>query len=587
MIDYHSHIAVLEDLKQTIGTGLTGDPGLAASIADLTAATTADPDAAVLGALIDHIIAHASNDGIELQLVESAADLWTRGRALYDKFGAARQGIEDVLENPTAPGSAKKFQAAVDSLDSLRNALRQFVSESQLLQASIAPLPHLKEHPRQADTPSKLWDFGNLFAARRTDAFVRSAFESAASVSQQAFAFGVLSSYAGNVAGSAFLGQVVGGPRRSHRYRDRLARNAVGAWFHAKLATPPTSAVAKQIDYHDFAGRLALPGDLRKLAEAALKAAYPRHTAPDLNIGLRRLVRHLRALDRFQRPPLPDPPPVPLAQGGGETGPLTIMSDDLHPPTIGIPLDPDMQPSSPSKADSSKSGGNICVAILVVAVTLGIALLIYCIGKWSTGKKCKASDFFDEFQGSQAPDPRAPTGTSQSQLTAMSTPDAAAHIAQELYNFHMLLWQAFDLAFAYLASTGLIYPDDLIMSSPLYSQFVTTPNRNAWPHRPEPQSAETYYRNPLSPIEQTTTAAPFTAASAPTAILATWTVSEPHGAMPIAQRLLLQIMRRVTDSENYDLDADRGFLHACWQTAAGTSINDMTVSVQVLPYTAD
>jgi hypothetical protein len=125
------------------------------------------------------------------------------------------------------------------------------------------------------------------------------------------------------------------------------------------------------------------------------------------------------------------------------------------------------------------------------------------------------------------------------------------------------------------------------MSSPLYKQFVTSPNRTAWPHRPAAAPVDTYHLDPTSPIEQPAATPPFTAAAAPSSLLATWAPGESHGVLPIAQRLLLQIVRRVTDSENYDLDADRGFLHACWQTAPGTSISDPAISVQVLPYGAD
>jgi hypothetical protein len=171
----------------------------------------------------------------------------------------------------------------------------------------------------------------------------------------------------------------------------------------------------------------------------------------------------------------------------------------------------------------------------------------------------------------------------------MGAPDVAAHIAQELYNFHLLLWQAFDLAFAYLAATGLIYPDDLIMSSPLYQQFVTTPSRSAWPHRPEPQPADTYHLDPTSPIEQpAATVPPFPSSAPPSALLAAWlTGDKQHTVLPIAQRLLLQILRHESDSENYDLDADRGFLHPCWECAPGTSIAAPVLSVKVLPYAAD
>jgi hypothetical protein len=480
-----------------------------------------------------------------------------------------------------------QFQSAVDSLDALRNSLQQFVAEAQSVQSSINPLPHLKEHPRQSDTPSKSWDMGNLFAARRTEAFVRATFDGAGSSREKAFAFGVLSSYASNVAGSAYLGQVVGGPRRSHRYRDRLARYATGAWIHKNMGTPSASKLGKEMKFTGILGKVAFPYDLQTIAQKAFQTAFPTHAQPDLGLGLSRLSEQLSLLDVFVRPPLPDPPPLVLASGGEVSGTLTIMSDELNPPTVGVDLDPDMTPSQPSKSDSSKSGGGLCLALLIIIATLALALLIYCIGKWTTEGKCVVSDFFDAFQGSDAPDPRAPTGTTQSQLTTMSAPEAAAHIAQELYNVHMLLWQAFDLGLAFLAATGLVYPDDLLMTSPLYSQFVTTPVRSAWPHRPDAVPEETYYKDPTSPIEQPSSTAPFASSAPPSALFATWASFQPHTVLPIAQRLLLQIVRQQQDSQNYDMDADRGFLHPCWECSRPTSINDPILSINVLPYSAD
>ena len=54
-------------------------------------------------------------------------------------------------------------------------------------------------------------------------------------------------------------------------------------------------------------------------------------------------------------------------------------------------------------------------------------------------------------------------------------------VAQHLFDAQMLLWQGFDLAYGYLAVTGLIPPDDLLLTSPLYKQFLAVPVRLAWP----------------------------------------------------------------------------------------------------------
>lgn len=590
MLEYHAHVSVLRGLRGTIGSAFTSDPGLSAKVADLCASVDADPDAAVLGACIDEIVAHASADGTELQLLEAAADLWARGRALYDDLILSQQEIEAALLQPTAPSAIALVQSGVSRLDGLRTGAQQLGAEAQSLKQAISPLPHLDPHPRQSDAPSKDWSWRDAFLGRRTDAFVRRTFDGAASVRAQSFAFGVLSSYAGNTAGSAYLGCVVGGPRRLHRYRDRLARNSVGVWLRDTFKTPSATDLSKQLGFVGPAGKAAFPADLAKVLQHAFKEAYPGRPAPDLDLGLQRAVRHLQLLDAFRRPPPPEPPPLALAQGGEATGTLTILSatGDPNIPTVGIGLDPDMTPTQPGGADSGKSSGNACLAILLVIITVAISLLIYCIGKWSIGKKCEVQDFIDEFQGSEKPDPRAPTGISQQELTAMTKPEAAAHVVQELFNTQMLLWQGFDAALAYLAVTGLVYPDDLLMPSPLYQQFVLTPVRSAWPHREEANPADTYHNDPSSAIEQAAASdAPFPPNQAPTSFVMLWSADRQHSAGAICENLLGQILRGDVDSQNYDLDADRGFRHPCWNVAPGTSIHDPVLSVDVIPYEAE
>ena len=590
MLEFHAHVAVLRGLRATIGAAFSSDPGLSAKVADLCAAVDADPDAAVMGACIDSIVAHASADGTELHLLETAADLWVRGRSLYDDLVQSRQEIEAALLNPAAPGAVALVQSGVSRLDGLRTGALQIAAEAETLKKAISPLTHLDPHARQSDAASKDWSWRDAFLGRRTDAFVRHAFEGSGSVRERAFAFGVLSSYAGNTAGSAYLGCVVGGPRRSHRYRDRLARNTVGAWLHSTFNTPDTTDLSKQMAFTGPTGTTSFPPDLAKVLSHAVAKAYPSRTLPDLDLGLQRAVRHLELLDVFRRPPVPEPPALSLVQGGEVTGTLTIMSatGDPHIPEVGIGLDPDMTPMSPGHSDSEKSSGGACLAILIAIITLAIALLIYCIGKWSIKKKCEVKDFIDEFQGSEAPDPRAPTGISQQQLTDMAEPKGAAHVVQELFNTQMLLWQGFDAALSYLTVTGLVYPDENLMPTDLYQQFVLTPVRPAWPHREEATPSATYHVDPTAAIEQPAASdTPFPPTETPASFVSLRSGNEPYGAGRIGAALLGQILRGERDSTNLDLDADRGFEHPCWHVAAGTSVHDAVLSVDLLPYKAE
>lgn len=587
MLEYHGHLAVLDELRTTLAAAFSSDPGLASRVDELCAAVDDEPDAATLGACIDQVLAHASGDGVELELLESAATLWGDGLALYEELARTRQEIEGALLDPGAPGAIGLLRAGIGRLDGLRTGAVGIAAQVAVLKDAIAPLPHLDAHPRQTDVPSSDWGWRDAFLGRRTDAFVRQVFRWADTPRARALAVGVLAGYSANVAGAAYLGSVVGGPRRLHRFRNRLARNSVGAWLHSSLSTPDAADLAQRLRFTGPGGIVGPAPELAQVLENALAEAYPSRPLPDLGLGVRRAVRHLELLDMFVRPPLPQPPPIALGSSGPSSGGLQIhkATDELHPPGIEVGLDPDMSVGQPSTADSEKSSGGACLGILLALITIGIALLIYCIGKWSLDKKCDVDDFINEFQGSEEPDPTAPTGVGQQELTAMAKPDAAAHVAQELFNLQMLIWQGFDAALAYLAVTGLVYPDDLLLPSPLYRQFLSSPPREEWPLREESASRETYHLDPSSPTEAPAEPSPFPAGHAPTSFVVGW--SSGHTASSVAAALLGQILHGDEDTTNYDLDADRGFLHACWSVAPGTSIADPVLTVTGLSYTEE
>jgi hypothetical protein len=50
----------------------------------------------------------------------------------------------------------------------------------------------------------------------------------------------------------------------------------------------------------------------------------------------------------------------------------------------------------------------------------------------------------------------------------------------------------------------------------------------------------------------------------------------------VAIRVWEQIIQSIQDSSNLDLDADRGFGHACWATRG--SIDDNPIDVEILAF---
>src|SRR5262245_44649859 len=126
MIDYFCHAAVLDEAR----AGLEAFNVLDQKVAELRSDVDGNPDAALLGAFVDHLIAHASANGRELALLETAASLWTQGLALYNQVASSRKLIEEALANPSATTSIASFNAGASGLKSMRLSATQLVAEA-------------------------------------------------------------------------------------------------------------------------------------------------------------------------------------------------------------------------------------------------------------------------------------------------------------------------------------------------------------------------------------------------------------------------------------------------------------------------
>jgi hypothetical protein len=585
MIDYLSHLAVL----QRVIAGLASVSELNASVMaardQLLAEVKSEPRHATLGVFIDHLMTHAVSDGSEIALLEDAATLWAEGLSLYNRFGAARARMEGSLSDHNAPDALTRFNSALLELNELRDLSAAMGAKFESIRTRALKRKWLKEHPRQRDATIGSWDWGNLFLARRTDAFVRAVFARAKAPEERAFALGTLASYGGNVAGSAFLGHVVGGPRRAHRFRDRLARNAVGAWVSQNIPLPRLSDVAASIDFGGLLSLTTLPPDLGDLIRGALKDAYQRSDFPDLNLGYARTVRHLQLLDSFARPDLPAAPPVMFTMGGvggvGDPGDMGGIYDGLDDPgTGGIGTGGGTTTTGTTTgADSQSKSGDLCLLIFAALITFGLVLLINCIVQWTT-KDGPCEPF--TFNPDAPPEAEDAAGTTKEGLTALAEGPGGGDIIQTMYGLHQLMWQAFDAAYSFLAVSGLIYPDAFLMGSPLYKQFLSVPTTVGYPRRP---STNDYIEFPNSGVEQPNALpSALPAGSSPFGFIY-GLATQATDAWSMARPLWSQIAHHAVDSTNFDLDADRGFMHPCWRTKLGTSINNDPIQGENLAYT--
>ncbi|MFC7738155.1 hypothetical protein ACFQX4_20505 [Roseomonas sp. GCM10028921] len=592
MIDYHANCAVLADFTATLAAETFTDPAMTQARDDALTALAAAPGGALLGAFVHHLFVHASSDGAELALLQRASDLWAKGTALYSALGRVRADIEGALVNSTAPGAAATFNNASVEAQHLANSAIALQGEVNALREDAIKYPHLPRHPRQRDASADMWDWGNLVLGRRTDAFVRFLLAGGTSKMSLAFALGAASSYGANVAGSAYLGQAVGGPRRLHRFRDRIARNASGAWLATN--SPGGKTLAEMSGLVGTGAAAGLPTELARLLQDAGERAFrprPSFPLPDLNLGYQRLVQHLVLLDGFELPPPPSMPPptfVSSVMSGPSGSPPGLRPQDVDVSGqdgggVAVGMGPDPQPGSQSPGSSDSATQKGCgILVLVIILIDVIQAFVQCCVQWGKKETCTFWEnmLLEKVWEQDPPDPRDPSNpqATAQQLEAMAETPQMAEFLWMMFDTHCQIWEALARSREFLALTGLIYPRDLL-TQPLYAQFTTLPFAGPWPHRETRKPEDNYVRFPTSPLEHPFgEPSPYGAGAHPDAILG----QSRLRAADVGFRLWRQVAADQMDSENLDLDADRGFGHGCWTSR--NSVMADPVDVVVLGY---
>jgi hypothetical protein len=176
MIDYFAHTAVLEQVRNELAS--VTDSTLLEPREKLLADALTYPEAAQLGALVDHLMTHVSGTEAELELLGRAAELWKEGRSIYDAAGEIRSAVQESLADPTAPAALAAFNQALSRLVGLRAKLLAIQAGMDIVGGDATQWRHLPTpHPRQRNATISQWDWRDRFLARRTDAFVRATFK--------------------------------------------------------------------------------------------------------------------------------------------------------------------------------------------------------------------------------------------------------------------------------------------------------------------------------------------------------------------------------------------------------------------------
>lgn len=609
-MEYQFHVAALDSFREQLALSPLPDPQVGAIRDQEVADADQAPASAILGSLVGHLLTHAASDGRELDLLERAAKLWGEGLALYETLEGFRLQLETAIADPSDGAALQSLNTASAALSPLVVSVVGQDRKIKALRADIATLPHLPPHPRQEDLPIAAWGWGDIFPARRTEAFAREVRRQVTDTETSAFAFGVLSHYGAQAAGSAYLGQVVGGPRRSHRQRERLARNSVGSWVAAKVpGTPPVRNIAGTLK-NAFPG--GLPPAIEGLIQTAAANTYDGGVVPslpDLQTGYQRLVRHLELLDQFALPAAPrtpiepfltrlfgDPsnPYVPtlpedtgLVEAGEPPGPVGGGHGTIMPQSYGTG-----DPTGPAETPASTEAK--CGAFweaLGWSVLFLLGGWFSCALRWGDGDRCRLWD--DISQNWEAAFPNgvetsAEFSTDPQPLTASQVGNIAqsreiTQLVGDLHNLQSLMWEGFQKARDYLALFGLVYPDGLLHQR-RYSQYLTmtyTAAELGWPRLPDPGPRFDQY--PASAVEQPqANSFAYLTGATPAAVLARVPQPDSTSAADVSMRVWEQMASGITDSTNFDLDADRGWRHPCWDVQG--SINDQPVDVLALDF---
>ena len=311
LIDYLAHTLTLEEASKSLAAATFSDTALVSARNQVQLDLSTAGAYALLGTLVDHLFALAVSDGSELALLNRATDIWNRGVGLFNDLGSVRDRFEKALAAPDDPDSVSQFNTAALDVQSFSQKAYDMQEEVIRLRNDVSSLTHVPPHPRQLDEPTSAWNWSDLLLGRRTDAFVRNLSKIADDAPTRAFAFGALVGYGANAAGSAYLSQGVGGPRRSHRFRNRLARNTIGSWLAQNYpSVPQPGQIANRIQSAEVNPGV-LPVEVEQLLKDAVQATFDLSNTqplPDLQQGYSRMLHHLQLLDGFDRPPIPSPP---------------------------------------------------------------------------------------------------------------------------------------------------------------------------------------------------------------------------------------------------------------------------------------
>jgi hypothetical protein len=420
------------------------------------------------------------------------------------------------------------------------------------------------------DHPVSAWDWRDVTTSRRTNALVRALWATGdGSAATKAFAFGAVTRYAGNALASAYLAHTVGGPRRSHPIRDRVARYSLGAWLR-EYEPGHTMSLGNLRD------KLSMPTAVKQQVLGALASTYPSGAPaimPDLDTGFQRLLQHLELLESFPRPALPGDLSGDLlarVQGSQMASDTFNDTDEWNRPDHINRLPEPKSQVSVEVEDCT----TVIIIIAIVIVILGIIIYKALGGPLPWGDD---------------PPVDPPPASSPESLDEFLRSEYALLLVVGLSHVENLLYEAAVTGLHHLKRTGFLYPDQLDLYDPAFGQFTKVPagiSASNYPRRPLPDPSSGYLQWPTSAMENPRRSpSPYPAGATPSALLR----GLPGLELPVLGTRGAAAWHELFTppngkTVNLNLDADRGYTHGCWRVAPGGSISTDPVLVQHLGY---
>ena len=431
----------------------------------------------LLGQLIDHLFEHAGPSKRELKILERSSNLWQTISAFMADIGLLRADLESLVSDPHQPSALDKFNSLAKALsDTTTLQFNYIVSGLNGVLTHIAELKFLTQHGQAQDKPVAEWEWRDIILSRRSGAFVANLVSSARTAGNPellAFSFGAISSYAANAVGSSYLNRVVGGPRRSHPYRSRVASYSVGAWLgkNAGDLTMPLGKLRSSL-LCGAPNMPTLPPKVLALLESTLQKTYDKHVStpiPDLNKAYLNLLRHLELLSSFTPLPIPQPIVDSIYEKYVATVSTKSNSGSEDPPPPPDP-EPDTAGSDSGAAlptDKPRTFWDwvedICAAIGYIALLL---ILLSLGGGKSDGGLTPSSDTSYSIGLKKDDD----------EMIAWLTSDRALVAVNAMFKLQCMLWDVAQNALKVLKLVGILYPEDSDLVDPRFLQFTAIPD---------------------------------------------------------------------------------------------------------------